>query len=131
MMTWRDRILSEFAPKVANLTLVADPDGLLSEEQTALELRRRGFDIIGFNDPIEFRFAYESRYRSLWDRGAETELVVALRLPDTGLEALPYDLLQAGRRLSFSLGALFPEMSYPVIEKLDRGFLDALFDAAR
>ncbi len=38
-------------------------------------------------------------------------------------------LLQAGRKLSFNLGKIFPNLSYPVIEKLDRSLLDALFDA--
>ena len=32
MSSWRDQILKEFTPKVARLTLVADPDGLLLEE---------------------------------------------------------------------------------------------------
>ncbi len=43
------------------------------------------------------------------------------------LGSLPYDLLQAGRKLSFSLGDLFPNLSYPVIEMLDRSDLDALY----
>ena len=29
--SWRSQILHEFTPKVARLTLVADPDGLLLE----------------------------------------------------------------------------------------------------
>ncbi|WPL18268.1 PglZ domain protein [Thiorhodovibrio winogradskyi] len=39
--------------------------------------------------------------------------------------------LQAGRKLSFNLGDLFPNLSYPVIEKLDRSLLDSLFEAQR
>jgi len=34
MSSWRDQILREFKPKVARLTLVADPDGLLLEGPT-------------------------------------------------------------------------------------------------
>jgi hypothetical protein len=52
-------------------------------------------------------------------------------LQDAELESLPYDLLQAGRKLSFNLGDLFPNLSYPVIEKLDRSLLDSLFEAQR
>lgn len=129
LVTWRDSILDEFAPKVNKLTLVADPDSLLTEEKLALKLRERGFDMVEFNDPIEFRYAYESQYRSIWDRGEDTDLVVILRSPDAELESLPYDLLQAGRWLSFNLGELFPNLSYPVVEKLDRSLLDALFEA--
>lgn len=131
MSSWRDAILDHFVPNVSKLTLVADPDCLLTEEKTALALRGRGFDLIEFTDPIEFRYAYESKYRSIWDRGERTDLVVVLRLQDAELESLPYDLLQAGRKLSFNLGDLFPNLSYPVIEKLDRSLLDSLFEAQR
>ena len=129
MSSWRDAILNDFVPNVSKLTLVADPDCLLTEEKLALELRGRGFNLIEFNDPVEFRYAYESKYRSIWDRGEHTDLVVVLRLQDAELESLPYDLLQAGRKLSFNLGDLFPNLSYPVIEKLDRSLLDSLFEA--
>lgn len=131
MSSWRDAILNEFVPKVSKLTLVADPDSLLAEEKLALELRRRGFDLIEFKDPVEFRYVYESKYRSLWDRGEYTDLVVTLRLQDTELTSLPYDLLKAGRKLSFNLGKLFPNLSYPVVQKLDLSLLDSLFDAQR
>ena len=129
MKSWRESILNDFVPNVSRLTLVADPDSLLTEETLALELRRRGFELIEFTDPVEFRYAYESKYRAIWDRGKHTDLVVILRLQDTELESLPYDLLQAGRKLSFNLGNLFPNLSYPVLEQLDRSFLDALFEA--
>ena len=129
MGSWRDAILSEFVPNVSQLTLVSDPDFLLTEEKLALELRRRGFDLIEFYDSVEFRYAYESRYRSIWERGAHRDLVVILRLQEVELESLPYDLLQDGRMLSFNLGDLFPNLSYSVIENLDRSLLDALFDA--
>lgn len=131
MSSWRDAILNDFVPNVSKLTLVADPDCLLTEEKLALELRGRGFDLIEFSDPVEFRYAYESKYRSIWDRGEHTDLVVVLRLQDAELESLPYDLLQAGRKLSFNWGDLFPNLSYPVIEKLDRSLLDSLFEAQR
>lgn len=129
MRNWRDAILNEFVPQFSKLTLVADPDSLLTEETLVLALHSRGFDLLEFADPIAFRYAYESRYRSLWDQGKATDLVVVLRLQDAGLDALPYDLLQAGRKLSFGLGELFPNLSYPVIAQLDRGLLDSVFTA--
>ncbi len=129
MGSWRDQILSEFTPQVARLTLVADPDGLLLEEGVLEGIRERGFELIPFEDHVAFRYAYESKFRSRWDRGEETDLVVVLRSASHDLDALPYDLLQAGRKLSFNLGDLFPNLSYPVVAALDRADLDALFDA--
>ncbi|MCC5934980.1 MAG: BREX-3 system phosphatase PglZ [Balneolales bacterium] len=129
MAGWRDQILQEFIPQLTKLTLVADPDGLLTEEKLAGSLRKNGFDIIEFSDPIEFRYLYETRYRSVWDKGEKTDLVVSLRFQHAELETLPYDLLCAGRKLSFSLGNLFPNLSYPVLELLDASLLDSLYDA--
>jgi len=129
MTSWRDSIVQDFVPNVSKLTLVADPDGLLVEEKLAIALREKGFDLVEFEDSVTFRYAYESKYRAVWDRGEQTDLVVALRWHDTELDSLPYDLLQAGRRLSFNLGELFPNLSYAVLEELDRNLLDSVFEA--
>ncbi len=131
MSSWRNVILQEFVPNVSKLTLVSDPDYLLTEEKLAMELSGRGFDLIAFDDSVEFRYAYESKYRSIWDKGEPTNLVVILRLQEAELASLPYDLLQAGRMLAFNIGDLFPNMSYPVVEKLDSSLLDSLFDAQK
>jgi hypothetical protein len=131
MSSWRDQILKEFTPKVARLTLVADPDGLLLEEGILEGIRERGFELIPFEDHIAFRYAYESKFRSRWDLGEHTDLVVVLHSQASDLNGLPYDLLQAGRRLSFNLGDIFPTLSYPVVTALDRGDLDALYDAQK
>jgi len=129
LSSWRDEILKEFTPQVARLTLVADPDGLLLEEGVIEGIRERGFEVIPFEDHVAFRYVYESKFRSRWDRGEESNLVVVLRSPSSDLDALPYDLLQAGRKLSFNLGDLFPNLSYPVVAALDRADLDALYEA--
>jgi hypothetical protein len=127
--SWRDAVLREFTPQVARLTLVADPDGLLVDEGILEGIRDRGFDLIEFDDHVAFRFAYESRYRSVWDRGEATDLVVVLRSIFADLQSLPFDLLQAGRRLTFSLGDLFPSLCTWVVAALDRADLDALWAA--
>ena len=129
MASWRNQILEEFTPQVARLTLVADPDGLLTEEGLLQAIQERGFELIPFEDHVAFRFAYESKFRSRWDKGEHTDLVVVLCSPSSDLESLPYDLLQAGRRLNFTLGDLFPHLSYPVIDLLERSDLDALYQA--
>lgn len=128
MPDWRENILKQFRRGSARLTLVSDPDGLLAEERMVKAVQERGFEIIPFDDPVAFRFAYESKYRSAWDDGRPTELVVVLRSQQE-LGKLPYDLLKAGRQLAFALHKLFPKLSYPVIEALDRSKLDSLYDA--
>jgi hypothetical protein len=127
--SWRDHILRELQPRLARLTLAADPDGLLLEEGVLAGIHARGFDLIAFEDPAAFRYAYESKYRERWDRGEATDLVVVLRAPRHNLDSLPFDLLQAGRKLEFSLVDLFPNLSAPVVDAIDRSHLEALWQA--
>ena len=129
MANWRDHILKHFQPKISRLTLVADPDGLLTEEGMLSAIRQRGFDLIQFDDPIAFRFAYESQYRSVWDQGQKTDLVVVLRSAEQQLGKLPFDLLKVGRQLTFALHQLFPRLNYPVLYELDRSYLDAVAES--
>jgi hypothetical protein len=131
MNNWRDHILNEFTPQLSRLTLVADPDGLVLEEGVLTGIRERGFELIPFEDHIAFRYAYESKFRSKWDLGKQTDLVVVLRSAEDDLNSLPYDLLQAGRKLFFSIGELFPNLSYPIVSALDKGYLDELYQAQK
>ena len=126
MPDWRDRILKALTPGVVRLTLAADPDGLLLEATLLEAIRERGFELVTFEEPVAFRFDYESRFRSLWDRGEGAGLEVVVRTEGHDPAALPYDLVQTGRQLSFGLGDLFPALSYPVVASLDRSDLDAL-----
>lgn len=129
MANWRDRIVSTLAPHVARLTIVADPDGLLREPELSAMLYERGFTIIVYDDPVAFRYRYEAEFRSRWDRGETPELIVAVPAPADQLERLPFDLLQIGRRLTFTLDELFPYLSRAVVAALDRTDFDALFAA--
>jgi hypothetical protein len=129
MNSWRDQILSEFTPKVAKLTLVADPDCLFLEEGILEGIQKRGFELIPFEDHITFRYAYESKFRSRWDRDEQIDLVVVLQSQADDLTSLPFDLLQASRKLSFKLADIFPNLSYSVLAALDRGDLNTLFEA--
>ncbi|HEX5731683.1 MAG TPA: BREX-3 system phosphatase PglZ [Blastocatellia bacterium] len=121
--------MKEFTPQVSRLTLVADPDGLFLEERLIQCIRERNFEIIPFDDNVAFRFAYESKYRSHQGSEEIPDLIVVLRSHNRNLDGLPYDLLQAGRRLNFGLGDLFPNLSYPIIAALDRSDLDLLYGA--
>lgn len=129
MADWRDHILKEFTPELSRLTLVADPDGLLIEESIQTGIRQRGFELITFDDPIAFRYAYESKYRSLWDADQSTELVVALRAESDSLRHLPFDLLKVGRTLDFRLPQIFPNLSYPIVQLLKPSEWDQLYQA--
>ena len=128
-LDWRTTLLSHFVPGISRKTVVADPDELFRDDKVFRTLTDRGFKLLYFEDPIAFRFTYESQFRAAWDRGETTELVVIVR-PDTcELEKLPADILQDARPLSFYLKDVFPNLSYTVVSKLDRSYFDALYRA--
>jgi len=134
--SWREPILRHFTPEIAaasRLTIVADPDHLLTEQEILDALRNRGYDLTRFDDHVAFRFAYESRYRRVWDRGEKTNLVVVLRTTSDDLDLLPYDLLEQARRhercLSFTIAAIFPDLVPNIVVQLDRSDFDALYKA--
>ena len=131
--TWREPILTQFSrdiASVARLTVVADPDELLTEQGIVDGIRQRGFEIVPFEDHVAFRYAYERRFREVWDNGNDTNLVVVLRAARSDISGLPFDLLQQAERdrrlLSFSLAELFPSLAPHVLSELDRGDLDAV-----
>lgn len=133
---WRGSILqhfSEASAKAGRLTVVSDPDELLTEPGVVERLAARGFELITFGDPVAFRYAYESRFRQHWDRGEATHLVVILRTDHGDLKHIPHDLLEEatehGRVLSFSLVDLFPLLAPNVIAELDPQHFDAVTHA--
>jgi hypothetical protein len=135
-LNWRVPILAQFSPEiaaVARLTIVADPDELLTEPGAIEGIRNQGFEITPFDDHVTFRYAYERRFRQIWDTGATTNLVVVLRASQSDLNGLPFDLLEQAKRdrrlLSFSLGDLFPSLAPHVLGELDRADLDAVHAA--
>ena len=125
---WRGEILREFTPGVARLTVVDDPDGLLAETGVVEALRAGGFEVVPVADRVAFRYFYESRYRSRRDPD-ELADVVAVFTAARHEHVVPYDLLQASRRLSFSLADLFPKLSWGVVEGMNPSDLDALHAA--
>src|SRR5215213_9604162 len=126
-MTWRAKILGQFTPEVDRITIATDPDGLLLDERVIEDLHTRGLEVITYADPIAFRFEYESKYRSRWDRGEATDESVIIRVGFDDYRFLPYDLLHAGRHVSLSLADLFPQFNYHVVAALDRSCLDVLY----
>lgn len=138
---WTRAILNALALRPDDLlTLALDPDDLLLEPEVraALEAQDPPVGLLTLDpaDPVAFRYAYESEYRSRWDDGEFVPLLV--RLPGTDPKAFPYDLLaRAGgmRQVrNLALYVFFRNLAYPAVQELarhDRLLLPALYDAYR
>ncbi len=133
---WRSPILGHFTPQIAEatrVTVAVDPDRLMTEEAILRQLRRRRFDVLLQDDDISFRYAYESRYRRVWDAGGRAHLVVVVQSDASDSDRLPFDVASEARRqgrwLQLSISELFPRLAPNVLRSLDRSSFDALFEA--
>ena len=130
MSAWLDRILREFPADLAHFWIACDPDNLLLDERILHSLRERGFEVLPFEDSIAFRTEFEERYRAAWDRGEDgSAKALVLQLRGTDLNALPWDYVREGRKVSLGLADLFPKLSYGVIRHIDSEHHEALFQA--
>lgn len=113
------------------VTVVADPDGLLQDDLIATELRQCGFDVLRFEDPVRFRFLYETQHRRKWDQGGTSSVVVGAACTEADINSIPHDVLwharQSNRVLSISFGELFKGLAVDVLAELDKADLDALW----
>lgn len=127
MSAWTNRILQEFTADLSRFWIACDPDDLLLDEHVLHDLRERGFDVLPFGDSVAFRTEYEERYRAAWDRDEEApSKALILQLHGTDLNALPWDYVRMGRKISLSLADLIPRLSYGVIRQIDSENHEAL-----
>jgi hypothetical protein len=113
------RISDSFPAHVHLLTLVSDPDGLLTGEQTLVELNQRGFIVIQETDPVVLRHRIEAA------RPINREHPVIV-VTTGALESLPYDLCESGHRVSLALHQYFPNLAYPIVRALRAAQLEKL-----
>lgn len=104
-------LLTLFPPHTHPLTLVSDPDGLLTDETLLAALNERGFTLLTESDPVLLR----NRIEDLKPWQIEKPVII---ITPAALDALPYDLWQFGHRLQLSLHDYFPNLAYPLVQVL-------------
>ncbi|MGD2158403.1 MAG: hypothetical protein PVG32_16110, partial [Anaerolineales bacterium] len=77
-------ILNHFPPDTHPITLVSDPDGLLTDDTLLAALAERGFTILNESDPIRLRYHF-----------TRSNLPLIL-VTDGPFNRLPYDIWQQG-----------------------------------
>lgn len=126
MISWRDSILKQIVPQIYPFYLISDCDLLLTEEKLSQELLNN-FDVVVYEDSLEFRYFFESKYRAIWDNNKRFELIILLQNRMHQFNDMPYDILSLGKKISFDLQSIFPNLNCSIIEKLDPVFFDSLF----
>lgn len=121
-MDWQNKILSQFVQNAGTkVWVVSDPDGLVRNEQILGQLQGRGFECLFFEDPIEFRYEYESRIRRAWERGDELPLIILFDERIDGFNALPSDVLASACQMEFGVSSIFPQCDTDVVRQIPVG----------
>ncbi len=127
--TWADVVAARLTADATPITIAFDPDRVLAEEDVLGNLLQGGFEVVGYDDPIRFRYLYETDYRLGIERGHRRNLVMSFEARPEEAKYLPFDILTRANRTSLSLVEFFPELSYPVVEALEPADLGSLYEA--
>lgn len=123
LRNWRDKLLQLIQPqRRPSLLIAVDPDGLLQDEQLTTRLDEMNVELFLYDDPIYFRFAFETRFRSMISKET-TSLLIRTETVDT----ISYDILHHGQVITFSVNDLFPGMNSSVIRQLSARDFDELY----
>jgi hypothetical protein len=106
-----ERALQHFPSQTYGLTLVTDPDNLLSDEGVLAALYKREFTLIIDVDPIQLRWRVAQF-------GVWSTIRPLIIVTPVSLDSLPYDLWQPGHHVTLALHSFFPLLSYPVVKTL-------------
>ena len=126
---WRLHILKKFDNAVGCSIIVTDPDHLLGDELLLFELKTKGFNLLWYEDIVEFRYFYEKDFRVVWERGEQKYLIIVFQHDVTDLPLLPYDILGDSTQIDIGLSEIFPKLNYGIVSKLDIRFYDQLYSA--
>lgn len=134
--TWNEALLERFAPdmaSVAEVSVVVDPDNLLTDERILGELVRRGYHPLVYAEPIAFRLEYETTFTP--SSKPTYGLVVVFRGDEANIDELPFDLLSTAskseRVIKLSLLRVLPELDLSVVRALEPADLQILHGAVQ
>lgn len=129
MGDWVTSLANRFSLEISRLYIVADPDRLLEVSELSDAVQSRGFDILVYEDPVEFRFLYEDEVRpQLLSRQTSSNGVIIVA-SGRSLTSIPYDVLSEGRAESFDIGSIAPRLDANALRDVPRDHLDRIVRA--
>lgn len=127
---WRETIQQHLTAGTARVRVVADPDGLLQDEDLLQQLERRGFSVLLYEDPWIFRVRYEEDFRQAWDEG-RTPPRLLVRVATMDLNGVPFDVFDQAEPVYLSVTQLFSHLDRQVVAELDPRLFDRAFQVSR
>ncbi len=126
---WRNAVLNELEPGLADCFIVEDPDRLMTEPGIQEVLIDRGFEFYPFDNSIELRYFYELKVRNKGSKELAEPLVISIDTDYASVGDLPFDITKRSRVVSLSLDDCFPDLFHEVLKCLEPEELDTLEQA--
>lgn len=124
--SWRTIVLNRLIVGNARIRVVADPDGLLLDEDLLQDLENRGLMVLLYDDAWTFRVRYEEDFRTAWDNGQRTKRLL-VRATTRDLDVIPFDILNQSDPLYVSVSELFSHLDRHIMAELDPRQYDTAF----
>lgn len=127
MRNWRTSILNMIRHSDDLVTLVLDPDNLLADQQLVRILKESQHDIHTYNNPVEFRYYYESHYRMKWENNTPVETKLIVRFLTHESSKIPPDLKERCYIIPITISDVFPTLNAFTLRQIGTAEFDRIF----
>lgn len=128
MSSLEEHLVGRIHPDISRLWVVGDGDGLYRSDTVEALLAERGIETTVFEDPIAFRYLYETSMREELETGDNTCFLILIDPDNDGFHCLPADVCEIAQTFELSLGDLFPNLSRNVLTELEPSLLTRLWN---
>nr|WP_285841701.1 BREX-3 system phosphatase PglZ [Psychrobacillus sp. MER TA 171] len=123
-MNWQERIINHFTSK-GSLYIVTDEHELLREKTVQEMLRIQNCTLHFYDDPVAFRYEYETTFRHIEKEHRATLVIVIL---DHQFNHVPYDVYINANRSTLSFETLFPNFDRSIVAQCPLEMFQDLFE---
>lgn len=124
-MNWQEKITNYFTSKGSNY-VVSDNHRLLRDKNLQDLFKKGNCDVYFYDDPIAFRYVYETTLRHIEGTNRPTTLIV---IQDNQFNQIPYDIYQDANRVTLSLKSIFPKFDGSIVQKCPVELYQKIYEA--
>ena len=105
---------------------MSDEYRLLRDKNVQKLLNGENCEVYFYDDPIVFRYAYETTLRHIERTNRPSTLIA---IPDYQFNQIPYDIYQDANRITLSLASIFPKFVGSIVQQCPTELYQKMFEA--
>lgn len=114
-----------YFPNKGSVYIVSDENTILSDNSLQEELKNRKFNVCFYEDPIVFRYMYETTLRCRDETNRATTIIV---ISNYQFNQIPYDIFSNADCITLSLELIFPKFSNSIVQQLPTKLYPMIFE---